>query len=273
MSTESTVAINPAHQPFEVAFFTRKVWLTYAIVTLNVLIFIIQVKFSASPAQAIRNGSDFQTLLNFGAKTNFWIINQGQWFRLLTPIFLHIGLTHLAINCYSIWQIGPIVERLYGPSRFAALYLLTGIGGSIGSLIGVYFGKVDVVSAGASGAIFGLLGVCLVTSYKYRAEMPAQFRRALGPGLMPVIALNLLFGFINNATAMFGDKTPLTSHFIGNSAHIGGLITGAIVALFIPYTLLNQNINSRTEKIMLWACILLTSFCFARAYWMRPFRF
>ena len=146
----------------------------------------------------------------FGAKQNL-LIDNGEIWRFITPIFLHIGLLHLAFNSYALWIVGPQVEKLYGGPRFLILYLLTGVAGVAAS----YGYHPYVLSAGASGAIFGLFGVLLVFSIKYRKTIPAFFSQALGKGILMTVAINLAIGF-------FVPQIDL-------AAHVGGFIAGGLL--------------------------------------------
>ncbi len=271
MSTEAPIELSEAEKRFYVAFFQRKSPVTTYLIVINVLLFVALVYASPLRVQAFQVGSDSATLINFGAKLNYFVIVQHQWFRLITPIFLHIGLMHLGINLYSLWQVGPTVERLFGSARYLVLYLLAGMGGVIASIIGSLLNQRDGVSAGASGALFGLLGAMLVASYKYRHELPDGFRRSIGPGMINVIAANLLFGFINNYGSSSGKGGLLLQHYIDNWGHIGGLVTGMIVALLLPRHTDNENPLPRSEKILLIVCGLIVAICFFRAYQLRPF--
>ena len=150
----------------------------------------------------------FDVVAGLGAKVNR-AIAAGQVWRLVTPLFVHGGIVHLLVNMYSLNVLGPLVERLFGPRRMLALYLLAGVGGSVASLA-----LTPAASVGASGAIFGLLGAL--------AAFLALHRRALGPAgrlqlrqLAFVALLNLGLGL-----------TP----GIDNAAHLGGLISGAALA-------------------------------------------
>jgi len=145
------------------------------------------------------------------------LIDQGEIWRMVTPIFLLIGLLHIFVNSYAIWIVGPQVEKLYGGARFTVIYILTGIAGVAGS----YWYHPEAISAGASGAIFGLFGALLVFGFKYRSVIPPMFQRAVGKGVFPVIAINLFIGYMIPA--------------IDNSAHVAGLIAGAILAAVIPF--------------------------------------
>lgn len=260
----------PPHEQFTEAFYERRTWLAFAILGVNVLLFLLLTKFSLLPLRwTLVSGSDHATLINFGAKTNFWLVQQRQWFRLVTPIFLHIGIFHLATNAYALWIVGPIVERLYGSARFALLYLLTGMAGVVSSLFSVRLSKMDSPTAGSSGALFGLLGVLLVVSFKYRRELPTAFRRAFSKGVLIVVGINLTFGFLNNFGKSLGNRWSL--HFIDNWAHVAGLLTGAILAMILPYVAPEKKQYSGLEKPLLILCLLIVSVCFWRAYQLRPF--
>ncbi len=160
--------------------------------------------------------TDEATLMAFGVKSNHEI-NTGQYWRFITPIFIHIGFIHLLFNSYALWIVGPGVEKLYGSARFVFLYVLTGVGGVIGS----YYYNPTAISAGASGAIFGLFGVLLMFGLRYRHSIPPFFKKSVGAGVLPVIVINLIIGF--------------TIPAIDNSAHLGGLIAGAALAGVVPY--------------------------------------
>ena len=161
-------------------------------------------------------GGSENSFLAFGGKHN-GLIDSGQIWRFITPIFLHIGVLHLFFNSYALWVIGPQVEKLYGGPRFLLLYLLTGIAGAAAS----YWYHPNIPSAGASGAIFGLLGVLLVFSVKYRRVVPAFFSRALGKGILLTLAINLIIGW--------------NIEQVDNAAHLGGLVFGGLLGAVIPF--------------------------------------
>src|SRR5262245_21855514 len=192
------------HLEFLQVVWTRRPTYTYVIFGFNILIFILM-----SFAGGSMNES---TLMAFGVKANF-AIAQGQWWRFVTPIFIHIGLSHIFFNSYALWIVGPQVEKLYGGARFVLIYVLTGIAGVYGS----YRYHPESISAGASGAIFGLFGVLLVFRIRYRSSIPPFFKRAVGTGVLPVIVINLIIGFTLQGV-------------VDNSAHLSGLLAGAALA-------------------------------------------
>jgi rhomboid protease GluP len=173
-------------------------------------------------------------LVAFGAKLNFLINDQHQWWRFVTPMFIHVNLLHLLVNMYSLWIIGPYVEKLYGSAKFVFFWVLTGIAGVLASYLTVrpglatstlsrfIFKATDEPSAGASGALFGLVGVLFVFGIKFRHELPEGFKRAFGTGLLPMILMNLFIGFVLRS-------------FVDNAAHLGGFFAGALLALVVDY--------------------------------------
>src|SRR5215813_685349 len=173
--------IQEDHVEFLHAVWARRPLFTYIFLGFNILIFMLM---------ALAGGStNEQTLMSFGVKANAEIA-RGQWWRFVTPIFIHIGMLHLFFNSYALWIVGPQVEKLYGPASFVVLYVLTGVAGVYGS----YFYHPQSISAGASGAIFGLFGVLLVFGIRYRDTIPPFFKRAVGTGVLPIILINLVIG-------------------------------------------------------------------------------
>lgn len=190
------------------AFYTRRTVVSYSLFAFNILIFVIMMFAGGSENES--------TLLAFGAKSN-QLIDNGEIWRFVTPIFLHIGLLHLIFNSYALWIVGPQVEKLYGGARFLVFYIVTGAAGVAAS----YWYHPYVLSAGASGAIFGLFGVLFVFSIKYRRIVPAFFSRALSKGILMTLAINLAIGWY----------IPQ----IDLAAHVGGLVAGCVLAVVIPF--------------------------------------
>jgi membrane associated rhomboid family serine protease len=192
---------------------------------------------------SLTGGADGAELVAFGAKLNNRI-QEGEWWRLVTSNFLHAPIgglpLHLLMNMWALWNFGPIVEKLYGSSKFVVLWLVTGLAGSvasyftvrpsmqIGTIASFIFRNTDMPSVGASGALFGLIGVLVVFGIKYRHELPDGFKRSFGTGLFPIILINLGIGFWGRS-------------FIENSAHLGGLISGIGLALVIDYQRANRS--------------------------------
>lgn len=217
----------------------RPIRFTQAFLAVNLAVFIVM--------EAVGSTSDIDTIVAFGAKSNA-AINEGQVWRLLTPVFIHIGYIHLAFNCYALWIVGQQVERLYGSARFVVFYAAMGIAGVLGS----YFYNPGAVSAGASGAIFGLFGVLLVFGVRNRRSVPGWLARAIGRGVLPVIVLNLLIG--------------LAIPVVDNGAHVAGLVSGMILGGLFGFQAPGESTPPAFRFAQLLTLMLIaTSFLFVLA--------
>lgn len=175
---------------------------TYAIIIINTILFLAMYMFG--------NGSEnVYTLLDFGASYPDYI-KMGEYYRLVTSAFLHIGLFHFLCNNYSLYVIGTQLEGFFGRVKYLIIYLGSAILGNLMSML--FF---DGISAGASGAIFGLLGSLLYFGYHYRVYLGTVIKSQI----IPIIILNLLLGF--------------SSSGINNAAHIGGLIGGVLLSIMV----------------------------------------
>jgi membrane associated rhomboid family serine protease len=153
---------------------------------MNVAYFAIAVARGVSPIQP-----ESQQLLDLGA--NFGpLIFAGQWWRLLSSTFVHIGFVHLALNMWCLWNLGNVAERMFGNFTFLWIYLACGLGGSLGSLLW----NPSIVSAGASGAIFGIAGALASMLYFGHILVPREVVRQLLSSLLFFVGFNLLFGFL-----------------------------------------------------------------------------
>jgi membrane associated rhomboid family serine protease len=139
----------------------------------------------------------------------------GQWWRLFTAMFLHVGIIHLAFNMWALWIIGQIVERLLGWTGLSVVYLLAGLAGSLASIAW----NPDVVSAGASGAIFGLFGALLGFLLRYRQAIPPAALKSATRSALVFLLYNLAFG-----AAVPG---------IDLACHLGGLASGILAGYAI----------------------------------------
>ncbi|MCQ6278098.1 rhomboid family intramembrane serine protease [Bacillus sp. EB600] len=151
------------------------------------------------------------TLIKYGAKVNP-LIYEGEWWRFITPVFLHIGFLHLAMNTLALYYLGIAVEKIYGNIRFLFTYLFAGVTGFIASFL-----FSTNLSAGASGAIFGCFGALLY----FGATNPKLFARTMGRNVLIVLIINLIFGF--------------SSTGIDNAGHIGGLIGGFLASGIVHF--------------------------------------
>lgn len=147
-------------------------------------------------------------LTYYGIGWNAMIAN-GEWWRFITPVFLHAGLLHLLFNMFSLFLFGPEMERLTGKTRFLTIYLLAGLFGSVATY---FLQPLDYLHVGASGAIFGIFGAFGALLYYGRRALP-ELRQII----LPIIVISIVMTFL----------TPN----VNATAHIAGMITGFLIGL------------------------------------------
>lgn len=203
---------------------------TTLLIIINAVIYIIVTSYSAL------TGMNFnEALYMFGAKVNLEILS-GQYWRFLSPIFLHASIMHLLVNCYSLYWIGSLTERLYGNVKFIVIYLMAGVFGNVVSFI---FSPNPGV--GASGSIFGLLGALLY----FGVENPMLFRGYFGNNIIITILINIIYGFAQPG--------------IDNFAHLGGLLGGFLSAGIVKLRGTSSKWLKRSIFIILTLLILTSS--------------
>lgn len=230
----------------------RRFIVTPTLVAMNVAYFLAMVSVGV-PASS----PTAMDVLPFGANFGPLTIN-GEWWRLLSSTFIHFGFLHLAFNMWCLWSLGNLAERLFGKGRFLSIYLLSGLGGSAASLLW----HPVVVSAGASGAVFGIAGALAAFLYLARIHLPERAARDLLTSIVIFIAFNLAFGF--------------TVPGIDNAGHLGGLVIGAVlgaslrlrstfpavaaavVAALIGSALLTKSLARDNPTVILAEAVLLT---------------
>jgi rhomboid protease GluP len=196
---------------------------TSVLLALNVAIFVLMLAWGIDPMQPSL-ASLIQWGANYGPKTT-----QGEWWRMFTCMFLHIGVLHLLFNMIALWNVGGFMERLLGSTGFLVLYLLAGLLGSVASVAWNPF----VVSAGASGAIFGLYGGLLAFLVRHRGLQEHAFLAALRTNTLAFIGYNVVYGFIVPGIDM--------------AAHLGGL-AGGFVCGFVLMPALAVVSHSRSQR-------------------------
>jgi rhomboid protease GluP len=217
---------------------TRNYFYTPIIIYLNIIIWGVMV---AMGVHAFEPSVD--SLINWGGNLAQLTLN-GQPWRLLTSVFLHAGVFHLLLNMYALVQAGAILETHFGKHRYALVYLATGIVASISSAA---FSD-NVVSVGASGAIFGLYGLLLALLFTKSFEINPEERKSLISSTLIFIGYNVVFGFAKAG--------------IDNAAHIGGLASGFLVG-FIYYPFIKQQKNATVVSTGLAVVVLI-------AVWAAP---
>ncbi len=192
-----TAAPPPPVQLITLRLPTHRVWVTYVLLGIIGLVFLAQLALNPF-------GPGIDPILAWGAKENT-LIAQGQVWRLVTAIFIHGSVLHFAFNAYALFNLGRQLETTYGGVRFGALFGLSGLSGSVASLL-----LNPHASIGASGAIFGLIGGEAVLLYRNRALLGPRGQSAL-QNILLIAGVNLLFGLQGG---------------IDNWAHLGGLLGG-----------------------------------------------
>jgi membrane associated rhomboid family serine protease len=148
-------------------------------------------------------------LVRAGANVKTWVLGEGQLWRLPSSMFLHVGHWHLLLNMYGLWILGKLVEQMHGSVRTFAIYMAAGLAGAVAS---AWFGAPGM-SAGASGAVLGLLGALIAELALHRHAYPRRWRSALLGPLLFVAAAQVVIGFFYSA--------------IDQWAHVAGLVAGA----------------------------------------------
>ena len=208
----------------EDVFRPKRPYVTYTILVINVIIFVLTFLYNLKNGNGIIEsllGNSQAALKLFGGLEPTLVL-KGEYFRLITSAFNHVGLLHLLFNSYALYVIGSQLESYVGRLKYGIVYFASAILGNILSMA-----LVNGWSAGASGAIFGLLGALLYFGYHYRVYLGTVIKSQI----IPLIVINFMIGFL----------TPE----INNAAHIGGLIGGFLVlqALGVKYK------STKTDKI------------------------
>ncbi len=218
--------------------FSERPWVSYGLLALNVTLFLAMLGVSRQHigAWGVGGGAFSTTESLFGAMDSA-LIRQGQWQRLVTPIFLHGGLLHLVVNSLSLLWLGAQIETIYGGRRYFLIYLLAGVAGNLAS-----FSHGTPISLGASGALFGLIGAGMVFPIRWRHLLQERERNSILKQMLMVAVVNLGIGF--------------TVPHIDNFAHMGGLIGGAFAALFFLPDILDDRPAHRPRELLLSLLVL-----------------
>jgi rhomboid protease GluP len=230
---------------------------TYFLLTINVAVFGWMVLSGVSPSDPTSD-----QLVHFGATNAALIVMHGQWYRLFTATFVHVGLLHIATNMWCLWNLGLLGEPLLGPIGLVAVYLITGVAGNLLSLaFNVILHDYVSVGAGASGAVFGIAGILIVLLSNKKLPIPWLELKRLRRSVIQFAVLNLVIGLGTIFTNIIR---------IDNFAHVGGFLSG--LALGVP--LVPRMTSGRTrylarQKVTFgFAAFLLILF----GYWIAKLR-
>lgn len=205
---------------------------TSTLIAVNIALFGISWYLTQSAASAAGVSApgfgevDTQVLVRLGAKFGPLIVYRGEWWRLVTAMFLHAGIFHIGMNLWCLFDLGPMVEALFGSAKFIVLYLVTGVAGFLLSL----YWRPGVVSIGASGAILGLVGILIGLSF-HHGGVGKAYRGQLWRWVIYIFIFGLFFA-------------------IDNAAHLGGLVTGLVLGYVIP-----EGEPETRESELLWSAL------------------
>jgi len=209
-----------------------RAWATPILIALNILVF-LGLAFSGAGFWI----ADLQALTRWGSNLGLLTID-GQWWRLLSALFLHVGFLHLALNMWVLWGVGRLVERLYGTSVFLFVYFCSGILASLSSVAW----DPSKNSVGASGAIFGIFGAYLVFLMRRGTRVPARIALAQGLSTAAFVLFNLINGMMRTN--------------IDNAAHVGGLLGGCLLGWILVRPLNPEERVRLTAMQMTLACLV-----------------
>ncbi|MEU8295713.1 rhomboid family intramembrane serine protease [Micromonospora sp. NPDC048909] len=219
---EGRRSVRPARTAFGGGAAGRHGYVTKALIALNVLLMLLSIASDRGGDAAV-GGSGFGGLLGGGTPLTNWGavlgmtppgfvpdgIADGDWYRLITAMFLHYGVIHLLLNMWALWVLGRSLEANLGPLRFLGLYLIAGFGGNVAAYL---FSHPNAATAGASTAIFGLFAALIVIERKMGRDISQ---------VIPILVINLVF--------------TLTVPGISIPGHLGGLVVGTLMALVLAY--------------------------------------
>lgn len=178
--------------------------ITYTLIAINLLVYLVSSLLSRNLSEM-----DMEVLVHMGALFGPFTVVDAQWWRLLTAMFLHGGMTHILMNMFSLYIVGRGVERFFDAKSYVVIYFFSGL---IGGLVSLYMHPASV-GVGASGAIFGIFGAIAGFFVAHRSHIEAQTKVFMKEFAI-VIGINLVIGF----------SIP----GIDVSAHVGGLVVGFI---------------------------------------------
>jgi rhomboid protease GluP len=226
---------------------------TYLLLGINVAVFLWMVSHGVSAKMPTN-----RQLVHYGANVTFDVLH-GEWWRLLTAMFVHVGWIHIASNMWCLWNLGILGEPLIGPWGMVAVYMITGVAGnllSMGRNVLAYNLSHDhyfllIPGAGASGAVFGIAGILIVLLSNRKLPFPWEELRRLRSSVVKFAAINLVIGLSTNFVNV--------GISIDNSAHIGGFLSG--LALGVPLiprmTAGRERYFARQKITFAAACLLL----------------
>jgi len=221
-----------APQPTEPSRKPRRSWqvapATYLLIGLNCAVFLAMVLNHVNWMQP-----DSESLMHWGANHTGYVLEAGQWGRIVSAMFIHVGILHLATNMWCLWNLGLLAEPLIGSWGVVAAYLLTGAAGNLLSTgynwWTCHLTRDYPIGAGASGAVFGVAGILIILlkSPQLKERVPLDDLRKLRRSVVLFAVLNILIDFgVDGFTRVYGMGVR-----IDNAAHLGGFLCGLLYAV------------------------------------------
>lgn len=226
---------------------TPSLWALYAVVALNVAVWLLNLLDGMSPMQP-----ETADLFRWGASSASAVVRDGEYWRLLTATVLHGGLVHLALNMWALWMAGTQVTRWFGNGQFLLIYWGSALAGAALSL---HFSAQQSVSVGASGAVFGVLGALLAGVAQHRARVPKSLVTQLLTSQGVFVVISLAHGF--------------TRPDIDNAAHVGGLLAGAAMA-WLLVELVDEQASPAHRRSRQWLATTATALAVGSLVWAAP---
>lgn len=205
---------------------------TSGLMIINIIVFILMTLSGGS--------ENIENLIRFGANSKI-LVAEGEWWRLFTASFIHIGFFHILFNMYFFYSLGPVFERLFGSMNFLIIYLIAGI---FGNLLSFAFGSPYTVSAGASTSLYGMLGLAIGLMATYRDD---EIIRSFGASFISVVVINVIYSLLAPGVGIYG--------------HLGGFVAGFLLAGIFP--ILGREIASPKRLVSL-VILLVASFALYR---------
>lgn len=205
---------------------------TSGLMIINIIVFVLMT---------LNGGSEsIENLIRFGANSKI-LVAHGEWWRLFTASFIHIGFFHILFNMYFFYSLGPVFERLFGSMNFLIIYLIAGI---FGNLLSFAFGSPYTVSAGASTSLYGMLGLAIGLMATYRDD---EIIRSFGASFISVVVINVIYSLLAPGVGIYG--------------HLGGFVAGFLLAGIFP--IIGREIASPKRLVSL-IILLVASFALYR---------
>lgn len=252
---------------------------TYTLIGINIAVYAVMFGYGPIPAllhshalgSVLTAPFDIPVLERFGA-TGSYLIQQGQWWRLITGTFVHVTLLHILLNMWCLWNLGLFGEPLLGKRGLIAVYLLTGTAGMLLSYtLTLYSGEPGIV-AGASGSVFGIAGILIVLLSNRKLSVPWNELKKLRQQVIFFAVVNLVLGVAPKLVALGSSQFSAMMPRIDNSAHLGGFLSGLALGLpLFPKMTTGRSSYRRRQRITYAvSALLLCLYAYALATFVRP---